>query len=177
MNRLSLSSYNSADLSPLCSDVWGPCAGRSGHCCGRNSNSSGRLGLRRSGLVSIRFIRRSSPSPRKNDLTNYWALGPFVRSFILPVDPGDICPPHNATFGRSLKLAQSIALCLNQSTFTKEATVMRLKNILIWCILNFSAFIFSCKKDNLGTINIQFDVIIILLLHHRLSKSFLRSAE
>jgi hypothetical protein len=24
----------------------------------------------------------------------YWALGPFVRSFILPVDPGDICPPH-----------------------------------------------------------------------------------
>jgi hypothetical protein len=22
----------------------------------------------------------------------YWALGPFVRSFILPVDPGDICP-------------------------------------------------------------------------------------
>ena len=24
----------------------------------------------------------------------YWALGPFVRSFILPVDPGDICPPQ-----------------------------------------------------------------------------------
>jgi hypothetical protein len=23
-----------------------------------------------------------------------WALGPFVRSFILPVDPGDICPPQ-----------------------------------------------------------------------------------
>jgi hypothetical protein len=24
----------------------------------------------------------------------YWALGPFVRSFILLVDPGDICPPQ-----------------------------------------------------------------------------------
>jgi hypothetical protein len=28
------------------------------------------------------------------DLTNYGALGPFVRSFILLVDPGDNCPPH-----------------------------------------------------------------------------------
>jgi hypothetical protein len=26
--------------------------------------------------------------------TIYWALGPFVRSFILPVDPGDISPPQ-----------------------------------------------------------------------------------
>jgi hypothetical protein len=25
---------------------------------------------------------------------NYGALGPFTRSFILLVDPGDICPPH-----------------------------------------------------------------------------------
>ena len=29
-----------------------------------------------------------------DDLTNYGALGPFVRSFILLVDPGDICPPQ-----------------------------------------------------------------------------------
>jgi hypothetical protein len=94
VNRLSLSSYNSADLSLLCSDVWGPCAGRSGPCCGCNSNSSGRLGLRRSGLMSIRFTRRSSPGPRRDDLANYWAHGLFVRSFILPVDPGDIRPPH-----------------------------------------------------------------------------------
>jgi hypothetical protein len=50
--------------------------------------------LRRSGLVSIRFIRRSSPGPRRNDLANYWAHGPFVRSFILPVDPRDIRPPQ-----------------------------------------------------------------------------------
>jgi hypothetical protein len=25
---------------------------------------------------------------------NYGALGPFMRSFILLVDPGDICPPQ-----------------------------------------------------------------------------------
>jgi hypothetical protein len=34
------------------------------------------------------------PGPRGDDLTNYGALGPFVRSFILLVDPGDICPPQ-----------------------------------------------------------------------------------
>ena len=31
---------------------------------------------------------------RKNDLTNYWALGPFVRPFTSLVDPGDIYPPQ-----------------------------------------------------------------------------------
>jgi hypothetical protein len=81
---------------------------------------------------------------------------------------------NNAIFGRSPKLVQSTALCLNQNTFTKEATMVWLKNILIWCILNFSIFTFSCKKGNSGRINIQFDVIIILWLHHQLWKSFPR---
>jgi hypothetical protein len=58
------------------------------------SKSLGRLDSRRSGLVSIRFTGHSSPGPRRDDLTIYWAPRPFVRSFILPVDPGDICPPH-----------------------------------------------------------------------------------
>jgi hypothetical protein len=44
--------------------------------------------------MSVFLTGRSSPGPRRDDLTIYWALGPFVRSFILPVDPGDICPPH-----------------------------------------------------------------------------------
>jgi hypothetical protein len=35
-----------------------------------------------------------SPGPRKDDLTIYWALGPFVRSFTLLVDPGDIYLPQ-----------------------------------------------------------------------------------
>jgi hypothetical protein len=46
------------------------------------------------GFVSICFIRRSSPGPRRNDLANYWAHGPFARSFTLLVDPGDIRPPQ-----------------------------------------------------------------------------------
>jgi hypothetical protein len=54
----------------------------------------GHLGSHRSGLALIRFTGRSSPGPRRDDLMIYWALGPFVRSFILSVDPGDTCPPH-----------------------------------------------------------------------------------
>jgi hypothetical protein len=38
------------------------------------------------------------PGPRKNDLTIYWALGPFVRSFTLLVDPGDIYPPQSHNY-------------------------------------------------------------------------------
>jgi hypothetical protein len=94
VNWPSLSSYNPADLSPLRSDTRGPYAGRSGHCCDHYSNSSGRLGLRRSGLVSIHFTRHSSLGPQRDDLVNYWAHGPFVRSLILLVDPRDIHPPH-----------------------------------------------------------------------------------
>jgi hypothetical protein len=40
------------------------------------------------------FVGCLSPGPRKNDLTIYWALGPFVRSFTPLVDPGDIYPPQ-----------------------------------------------------------------------------------
>jgi hypothetical protein len=47
--------------------------------------------------MSICFTDRSSPGPGRSDLTVYWALGPFVRSFILPVDLGDICPPQTPT--------------------------------------------------------------------------------
>jgi hypothetical protein len=63
-------------------------------CCGRSLNVVGRPGLHQSGLMSTCFADCPSPGPRKNDLTIYWALGPFVRSFTLPVDLGDICPPQ-----------------------------------------------------------------------------------
>jgi hypothetical protein len=72
----------------------GSSAGKSDLCCGRLLNVVGRPGLHQSGLMSTCFADCPSPGPRKNDLTIYWALGPFVRSFTLPVDPGDICPPH-----------------------------------------------------------------------------------
>jgi hypothetical protein len=54
----------------------------------------GRPGLHQSGLMSFCFAGCFSPGPRKNDLTIYWALGLFVRSFTLLVDPGDIYPPQ-----------------------------------------------------------------------------------
>jgi hypothetical protein len=54
----------------------------------------GHPGLHQPGLMSICFTGCSSPGPWRSDLTIYWALGPLVRSFILLVDPGDICPPH-----------------------------------------------------------------------------------
>ena len=94
MNCLSLSSYGSADLSLPGSVAWGSSAGKSDLCCGRLLNAVGRPGLHQSGLMSLFFTGLSSLGPRRDDLMFYWALGPFVRSFILPVDPGDICPPQ-----------------------------------------------------------------------------------
>jgi hypothetical protein len=69
-------------------------AGKSDLCCGHSLDVVGRSGLHQSGLMSICFAGCFSPGPRKNDLTIYWALGPFVGSFTLLVDPGDIYPPH-----------------------------------------------------------------------------------
>jgi hypothetical protein len=57
---------------------------------------SGRLGLLRPSLVPICLTVRSSQAHEGDDLMNYEAFGPFVRSFILLVDPGDICPPQVA---------------------------------------------------------------------------------
>jgi hypothetical protein len=51
-------------------------------------------GLHQSDLTSLCFVGCFSLGPRKNDLTIYWALGPFVRSFTPLVDPGDIYPPQ-----------------------------------------------------------------------------------
>jgi hypothetical protein len=94
VNCLSLSAYGSADLSSSGSVAWGSSAGKSDLCCGRLLNAVGRPGLHQSGLTSSCFTDCPSPGPRRNGLTIYWALGPLVRSFTLPVDLGDICPPQ-----------------------------------------------------------------------------------
>jgi hypothetical protein len=80
----------------------GSSAGKSDLCCGRSLDVVGRPGLHQSSPMSICFAGCSSPGLRKNDLTIYWALGPFVRSFTLLVDPGDICPPHFPSLKQSL---------------------------------------------------------------------------
>jgi hypothetical protein len=54
----------------------------------------GHPSLHQSGITSLRLVGCLSPGPRKNDLTIYWAFGPFVRSFTPLVDPGDIYPPQ-----------------------------------------------------------------------------------
>jgi hypothetical protein len=69
-------------------------AGRSDFRFGHSLDVVGRSGLHQSGLVSIYSAGCFSPGPRKNDLTIYWALRPFVGSFTLLVDPGDIYPPQ-----------------------------------------------------------------------------------
>jgi hypothetical protein len=95
VNCLSLSSYGSADLSSPGSVAWGSSEGKSDLCCGRLLNAVGRPGLLQSGLTSTCFTDCPSLGPRRNGLTIYWALGPLVRSFTLPVDPGDIWPPQS----------------------------------------------------------------------------------
>jgi hypothetical protein len=74
--------------------------------------------LRPPGLMSICSTSRFSPGPWRSDLTIYWALGPFVRSFTLPVDPGDICPPQAPDLRADFKiispkiLGPACGLCL-----------------------------------------------------------------
>jgi hypothetical protein len=117
---LSLSSYGSADLSSPGSVAWDSSAGESDLCCGRLLNVVGRSGSHQSDLTSTCFTDCPSLGPRRNDLTIYWALGPFVRSFTLQVDPGDICP-HTVAYCQTFsswcrsfaKLVFAIKYCLN----------------------------------------------------------------
>jgi hypothetical protein len=81
----------------MASSHGGSGAGKSDFCFGHSLDVVGRSGLHQTGLMSIYFAGCFSPGPRKNDLTIYWALGPFVGSFTLLVDPGDIYPPQRSS--------------------------------------------------------------------------------
>jgi hypothetical protein len=99
----------------------GSSAGKSDLCCGRSLDVVGRPGWHQSGLMSICFADCPSPGPRKNDLTIYWALGPFVRSFTLLVDPGDICPPHSPHIHEILSSMEvMLSLFLFENSFCIE---------------------------------------------------------
>jgi hypothetical protein len=143
---MSLSSYNSADPSSLGSDVRGSRAGRSGHCCDHCLNSSGRLGLRRSDLVSFHFIGRSSPGPRRDDLADYWAHGPLARYLVLLVDPGDIRPPQAP---RSLgwfchNRPKDLRSSLQSLTLTRNALEISLPGHYFWTLSDPVKTIFYC---------------------------------
>ena len=53
----------------------------------------GRLGLHRPDLVLICLTARSSQAHEGDDLTNYGAFGPFVRSFYPSSGPGGYLSP------------------------------------------------------------------------------------
>jgi hypothetical protein len=128
VNCLSLSSYDSADLSSPGSVAWGSSAGKSDPCCGRLLNAVGRPGLHQSGLTSTCFTDCPFLGPRRNDLTIYWALGPLVRSFTLPVDPGDICPPHTQDSNTQHNHAHKSQLEL-ETQCTEFTTQIELKSL------------------------------------------------
>jgi hypothetical protein len=92
----SLSPYDSADLSSPGSTAWCSSVGKSDLLLWFLAQRYGAyLDLRRSGFTSVCLA--DCPLLRAHEemtLRFYRALGPFVRSFTLLVDPGDICPPQ-----------------------------------------------------------------------------------
>jgi hypothetical protein len=52
---------------------------------------------------------------------------------------------NSAILGRSLKLAQSIALCPSQGTSNESSTMLRLESVLIQCIFTFFPLYFILK--------------------------------
>jgi hypothetical protein len=71
----------------------GFCAGKSGLCCDPLVQRLWAACVC-TNQSHVFFVGCLSLGPRENDLTNYWALGPFVRPFTSLVDPGDIYPPQ-----------------------------------------------------------------------------------
>jgi hypothetical protein len=89
-----------ADLSSHGSAAWGLPRGKIGSLLRLFARRCGPFEFAPIGLMSLSLAGCPSLGPRKNDLTNYWALGPFVRPFTSLVDPGDIYPPQ-PTVGRA----------------------------------------------------------------------------
>ena len=109
----------------------------------------GRPGLHQSGLVSTCFADCSSPGPRKNDLTNYWALGPFVRPFTSLVDPGDIYPPQAPDLWVDLEVINSkIQGPKNDSLLSSLVLITRPTKVWLYaCALEVD--ILDCKTPEL----------------------------
>jgi hypothetical protein len=121
-----------ADLSSHGSIAWGLQRGKVGSPLGFTCSTLWAVRVcSNPALRLLRFVDRLSPCPRKNDLTIYWALGPFGRSFISLVDPGDIYPPQasltmprrslatNSSTSRSSPTWSHAPLC---TTSSREAT-------------------------------------------------------
>jgi hypothetical protein len=91
------------------------------------------------------FVGCLSLGPRKNDLTNYWALGPFVRPFTSLVDPGDIYPPQAPDLWVDLEVINSkIQGPKNDSLLSSLALITRPTKVWL-CACALEVDILDCK--------------------------------
>ena len=133
MNLSSLSCVILADLSSHGSAAWGLPRGKIGSLLRSFARRCGPFGFAPIGLMSFSLAGCSTPGPRKNDLTSYWALGPFVRSFIPLVDLGDIYPPQLRS-QRVVSLAFYKQLFVWDNRMLKASTSLLVSLIGCWHI-------------------------------------------
>jgi hypothetical protein len=98
-------------------------------------------------INSLRLLLLRQVIPKLPGLSchhhHHWRLP----RFIINSQKGIVRFSNSVTFGRSPKLAQSIALCPSQGISTEGGTTLTPKSVLIQCILTqFFVFTFSSKK-------------------------------
>jgi trehalose 6-phosphate synthase/phosphatase len=92
---------------------------------------------------------------------NYWAHGPFVRSFILLVDPGDICPPH---FGFAFSVNAGTVAYQLRSRLPANAPVLHIGTLL--------AAAAEAASDELSDYLLANFSCLPVYLHHRFYHGF-----
>jgi hypothetical protein len=91
------------------------------------------------------FVGCLSLGPRKNDLTNYWALGPFVRPFTSLVDPGDIYPPQAPDLWVDLEVINS-KIQGPKNDFLLSSLALITRSTKVWfCACALEVGILDCK--------------------------------
>jgi hypothetical protein len=145
VNLSSLSCVILADLSSHGSAAWGLPRGKIGSLLRLFARRCGPFEFAPIGLMSFSLAGCPSLGPRKNDLTNYWALGPFVRPFTSLVDPGDIYPPQAPDLWVDLEVINSkIQGPKNDFLLSSLALITRLTKVW-FCACALEVGILDCK--------------------------------
>jgi hypothetical protein len=112
-------------------------AGKSGLCCDSFVRRLWAVRVCTSPVSRLLFfVGCLSLGPRKNNLTNYWALGPFVRPFTSLVDPGDIYPPQKGSLLANKKTkywVQQKSKGPTEGTSGLEHRTVRCTPDSVWC--------------------------------------------
>jgi hypothetical protein len=119
------------------------------------SKSLGRLDSRWSGLVSIRFTGHSSPGPRRDDLTIYWALGPFVRSLSFQWTRG-IYVPHNNLYTKCV-------LYCYKKMFHNSFVILAIHK---FCYFNLVVSLLHCNHQYHADFDIYHDLLGLIIREH-----------